>query len=239
MPTECGVGKYVDPLIGTGDVGYRLGAVAMGAMAPFGMMKVQPDTSDTFYGKSPVAHCTGYWYPDNAIDGFPHTHLHGTGAPGYGDILVTAVVGMNDERTVTEAYRSKFDHATEVARAGYYKVSLATWGVDVELTATMRAALHRYHFPASAISTVLVDASYSLPGCGCEVAEVHVDPQEMAVYGYKKAIGGMSGRFGGHTVYFWGKLRRDFSSFGTFEAGQLHPEQQEQKGATADRKSVV
>lgn len=37
--------------------------------------------------------CSGYHYSDNRIYGFSHTHLSGTGASDYGDVLIMPTVG--------------------------------------------------------------------------------------------------------------------------------------------------
>jgi len=86
---------HVRPMIGTGWHGHMF----PGAVTPFGMVQLSPDTSgppepqwngqgDT-YGWD---HCSGYHYPDNVIMGFSHTHLQGTGAADLGDVLVMPLV---------------------------------------------------------------------------------------------------------------------------------------------------
>ena len=41
---------YVDPLISTGGVGFNVGSGVPGAQAPFGMVKVSPDTDGIYMG---------------------------------------------------------------------------------------------------------------------------------------------------------------------------------------------
>jgi len=60
----------------------------------------------------------GYHYSDNSIMGFSHTHLSGTGATDYGDILfmpttgeLKFVPGRKDKPG--EGYRSRFSHEKE------------------------------------------------------------------------------------------------------------------------------
>ena len=77
-----GVVQHVYPLIGTGWRGHMF----PGAVAPFGFVQLSPDTSGApeprwnargdYTGWN---HCSGYYYPDNVILGFSHTHLQGTG----------------------------------------------------------------------------------------------------------------------------------------------------------------
>ena len=85
----------VHPLIGTGWHGHMF----PGAVAPFGMVQVSPDTSGMPEAKWNGAwditgwdHCSGYHYPDNYVLGFSHTHLQGTGGADLGDVLLMPLV---------------------------------------------------------------------------------------------------------------------------------------------------
>ncbi|HTV81662.1 MAG TPA: GH92 family glycosyl hydrolase [Acidobacteriaceae bacterium] len=85
----------VRPLVGTGWHGHMF----PGAVAPFGMVQVSPDTSGAAEAKwngqwdiTEWDHCSGYHYPDNYILGFSHTHLQGTGAADLGDVLLMPLV---------------------------------------------------------------------------------------------------------------------------------------------------
>ena len=85
----------VRPIIGTGWRGHMF----PGAVAPFGLVQLSPDTSGS---PDPVwniqgdwyvwNHCSGYHYPDHVITGFSHTHLQGTGGIDLGDVLVMPLV---------------------------------------------------------------------------------------------------------------------------------------------------
>ncbi|HEV2323605.1 MAG TPA: GH92 family glycosyl hydrolase [Terracidiphilus sp.] len=87
--------RYVRPMIGTGWRGHMF----PGAVAPFGLVQLSPDTSG---GPEPSwniqgdwyqwDHCSGYHYPDNVITGFSHTHVQGTGGIDLGDVLVMPLV---------------------------------------------------------------------------------------------------------------------------------------------------
>ncbi|MCK5467066.1 MAG: GH92 family glycosyl hydrolase, partial [Cyclobacteriaceae bacterium] len=77
---ESDLSKYVNPFIGTS--GSKLeghGNTFPGAAYPFGMVQLSPDN-----GKSGPYYCSGYFYPEDIISGFSHTHLSGTGA---GDLI--------------------------------------------------------------------------------------------------------------------------------------------------------
>lgn len=145
--------QYVDPMIGTGGHGHTF----PGAMVPFGMVQLSPDTRmENWDGSS------GYHYSDKTIMGFSHTHLSGTGAPEFCDILFMPTVGkvnvlVGDEENSDTGYRSKFSHENESASAGYYKVLLDDYNVMAELTATNRTGFHRYTFPKSGESNIVID----------------------------------------------------------------------------------
>lgn len=128
---EANYTDFVDPFIGTGGHGH----VFLGANVPYGMVQLGP--SEVVQGWD---WCSGYHYSDSILLGFSHVHLSGTGIGDLGDILFFPT--LND--TVES---SKFSHDNEVARPGYYKVLLDDSGIEVELTATNRAGLHRYTFP--------------------------------------------------------------------------------------------
>src|SRR5690349_18182588 len=134
---------HVNPFIGTGGHGHTF----PGAVLPFGMVQLSPDTRiDNWDGSS------GYHYSDDVIYGFSHTHLSGTGIPDGCDILFMPTVGEQQtfakegDKSVN-GYASKFSHANETAEPGYYSVKLDDDDILAEMTATKRVGLHRYTFP--------------------------------------------------------------------------------------------
>lgn len=145
--------QYVDLYIGTGDHGH----VFMGANVPFGMVQLGP--SSITEGWDWVS---GYHYSDSIIFGFSHTHLNGTGIGDLQDILFTPVVGEvklakgthDNQKT---GYYSLFRREKEKAKPGYYAVHLDRYNVDVELTTTNRVGFHKYIFPASDSSAVVIN----------------------------------------------------------------------------------
>lgn len=137
--------RYVDPRIATGGHGHCF----PGASMPFGAVQLSPDTFNSGWDW-----CSGYHASDTSIMGFSHTHLSGTGCGDLLDVLVMAGTGpaklVPGPRNAPETgYRSRYDHADEVATPGYYSVLLKDYNVRAELTATDRAGLHRYTFPAT------------------------------------------------------------------------------------------
>ena len=145
--------NLVDPIIGTGGHGHTF----PGATVPFGMVQISPDTRwEDWDGSS------GYHFSDKTIMGFSQTHLSGTGAPEYCDVLLMPTVGKvkilpGDENNPKSGYRSAYSHNNEHATAGYYSVILDDNNVKAELTATTRSGFHRYTFPASDSSNIIID----------------------------------------------------------------------------------
>ena len=87
--------NHVRPIIGTGWHGHMF----PGAVAPFGLVQLGPDSSglpepkwNGNYDINQWDHCPGYHYPDDVIVGFSHTHLQGTGAIDLGDVMVMPLV---------------------------------------------------------------------------------------------------------------------------------------------------
>src|SRR5687767_7495000 len=137
----------VNPFIGTGGHGHTF----PGAVRPFGMVQLSPDTrlDGSWDG------CSGYHYSDDTIFGFSHTHLSGTGVSDWGDILLMPVVGA--PTADPKIYSSKFSHTTEKARAGFYEVMLEDDKIKAELTTTPRVGIHRYTFAGTQDFNMVVD----------------------------------------------------------------------------------
>ena len=136
--------QFVDPLIGTGGIGYEVGCSYPGAAMPFGMVKLSPDTSDTYGLAAGFYRGGGYHYDDVHIEGFSHLHLQGTGITDYGIIATMPIDGLSIEQTTRAGYRQAFSHETETAEPGYYAVQLPS--AEVQLTVTPRTGLHQYQF---------------------------------------------------------------------------------------------
>jgi predicted alpha-1,2-mannosidase len=145
--------RYVDPFVGTGGHGHTF----PGAIVPFGMVQLSPDTRLTGWDG-----CSGYHYSDSIIYGFSHTHLSGTGISDYGDILLMPTVGeiffnALKDGLPDKGYASRFQHRNEKATPGFYSVRLDDENILVELTTTARAGMHRYTFPATQEANVIID----------------------------------------------------------------------------------
>ncbi|WNG33926.1 glycoside hydrolase family 92 protein [Archangium violaceum] len=157
----------VDPFIGTGGDGHTF----PGAVVPFGMIQLSPDTQIRHFRES-YKWAAGYRHDDGTIQGFSHTHFSGTGHSDLGDVLVMPLAGEvrlepGDPDKPGSGYRSRFSHDDEKAEPGYYAVTLADPGIRAELTASRRVGLHRYRFPKGAPAHLLIDqrsSIYNYPG---------------------------------------------------------------------------
>ena len=144
---------YVNPLIGTDNHGH----VFVGASVPFGGVQVGPNEMGEGWDW-----CSGYNYPDTNIKGFSMTHLSGCGCADLGDICLMPAIGTvrlqrGEASDQSTGFFSSFTHDKETARPDYYAVYLERYGIQVELTATERASLQRYTFPASKQAKIIVD----------------------------------------------------------------------------------
>lgn len=154
--------EAVDPFIGTGGEGHTF----PGAVAPFGMIQLSPDTDATCEIRKCYSHAAGYRYEDNTIQGFSMTHFSGAGHSDLGDFLIMPAIG---DATSLEpgGHRSRFDHASEIAQPGYYAVTLDGPRVRAEMTAGTRVGVQRYTFPAGEDAQLVFDlrsSLYNYPG---------------------------------------------------------------------------
>lgn len=181
---------FVNPFIGTSEHGH----VYPGATVPFGMVQLSPDTRVTTWDG-----CSGYHYSDTNLYGFSHNHLTGTGCPDLGNILLLPTVGelkMEPGDEPGKGYRTPFSHDQESAHPGYYRVYLPDYKVNVELTATTRVGFHRYTFPESTNSHIILDL---LHGVDNQPTETMVTIQDdHTVSGFRRSAG-----WGGSKVYYF------------------------------------
>jgi len=200
---------YVDPMVGTfGD-----GFVFPGPAAPFGMVQLSPDTDGYFA-------YTGYLYSDAFIRGFSHVHVESMGVHAAGDVAFMPTVGPLVS-TDPAVFRSRFDHATEHAEPGYYRVLLGTYGITAELTTGTRVGVQRYTFPPSPQANVILDVGHTVNGTdlgqdggvvpGAVPASLTIDAAA------RTATGSVRDR-AGYTVYFASQFSRPIASVSTWNA---------------------
>ncbi len=189
--------RKVNPFIGTDYTGNTY----PGAQAPFGMVQLSPDNG--LPGWDRIA---GYFYPDSTIAGFSHTHLSGTGAGDLYDISFMPVTLPYKEAPQPLGIHSKFSHDSEQAYAGYYKVTLEDYKIDVELTATERTGIQRYTFPGGDAAVILNLAKAmnwdATTDAGIEIID------SVTVKGYRMSTGWARDQ----RVYFASRFSRPFES---------------------------
>ena len=149
-----GLTQYVDPFIGSDGHGH----VFVGANVPFGAIQAGPSNEYKGWDWS-----SSYHYSDSIVKGFTHLNLSGTGCADLGELLVMPATGElrihnGSKDPVKEGgYASYYSKSNEVAKPGYYKVLLDSYQIMAEITASERVAFHRYTFPKSKMSRIIID----------------------------------------------------------------------------------
>src|SRR5258708_7686775 len=132
--------------------------IAPGPWMPFGMVKISPDNQEQGWA-------SGYDYGVESIDCF--SHLHEWPMAGLG-MMPTKGPLRTRPGLSGRGYTSRIDNKTALGGIGFYEVMLEDTGIKVELTATTRASLQHYTFPASDEARVIFD--FLLPQeCGTHV----------------------------------------------------------------------
>jgi predicted alpha-1,2-mannosidase len=217
----------------------------LGAQSPYGVLRVGPDTSEALNVPVVFTHYAGYHYGDTHINMFSHTHMFGAGLQDYGEIGLMPVQVEDDVEltrmiSVRHAYRSIFYHQNETALPGYYQVYLDTHKTHVELTATEQVGIHRYTFdPFKKQQVVLIDSSYTLDLVTCGARNITVDVTNGEIFGSTHSVGGLSGNFGGLTVYFIVKFASAFTDFGTWQDGNFTRGHTQANGCTSGAYVIV
>ncbi|MGP1515467.1 MAG: GH92 family glycosyl hydrolase [Bacteroidales bacterium] len=140
--------QQVNPFVGTDLHGHTY----PGAVSPFGMIQLSPDTRLSGWDG-----CSGYHYSDSIIYGFSHTHLSGTGVEDLCDFLFTPTVHAKDWTNNSLAFK----HSEEEACAGYYKVKgFNKKYIIVELTTDVRHGYHRYSYPQNDTMAMVINLKH-------------------------------------------------------------------------------
>jgi len=196
--------SYVDPFIGSGGKGKTY----PGATVPYGMVQLSPDN-----GRNGWDWISGYFYPDDVIAGFSHTHLSGTGAGDLYDISFMPLAGQTIERVLDQTKQtptviSTFSHANESASPGYYQVYLDSYDINVELSAGLRTGMQKYIFAKQhQQGRVKLDLGYSR-NWDQTVATQLVIIDQQTIAGYRKSTGWAKDQ----RVYFYSRFSRPFIS---------------------------
>ena len=157
---ERQLSDYVNPFLGTAtlwepeDLGYvrtwkerTWGAeVFPGSSLPNAMVQLSPVTQ--------FRSGAGYQYEDTVIYGFSHTNK------GHWNLLHIPLLPVTGEID-PGSYASTFSHDNESAHPGYYQVFLETYGINAELTTTLRCGFHRYSYPKGSDKKLVADMTRS------------------------------------------------------------------------------
>ena len=218
---------YVTPFIGASTstsaagVYHGLGKTFPGATTPYGMVQVSPNTI-TGGDNSP-----GYSYEHTTIEGFAFTQMSGVGWFGdLGNLLVMPTTGPLQKIAGREdgsigGYRSRYDKATETARAGYYSALLTDYGIRAESSATPHCGILRFTFPEGEQSRIQIDLARRVGGTAerqyIEVVDKHT------IAGWMKctpATGGWGNGEGqaDYTVYFYAQVDKPMENYGFWSA---------------------
>lgn len=160
--------SYANPLIGTQSeyvlsAGNTYPAIAM----PWGMNFWTPQTGMLGDGWQ-------YKYTDHKIVGFKETHQPSPWINDYGQF---SLMPMSGSIKTSEAERASwFSHMGEVALPYYYKVYLADYDIQAEITPTERAAIMRFTFPQG--------DSYIVTDAVGENCHIEIDEANQQVCGY-------------------------------------------------------
>lgn len=150
--------NYVNPLLGTAtlwdkkEIGFTpthrtWGAeVFPGSSVPNAMVQLTPVTQ--FHSGS------GYQYEDTVIYGFAHT------SKGHWNLCHVPLMPATGQ-VDPDNYKSGYKHTNESAHPGYYQVYLERYGINAELTSTLRCAFHKYTFKPGAQQELIANLNLS------------------------------------------------------------------------------
>ena len=207
--SQTGPVDYVNPFIGTSNYG----ATNPGAIAPRGMASVSPFN---VAGKKNALEKDSQWlsnpyvYENEFLTGFSHVNLSGVGCPDLGVIITMPTTGPLQTNHLD--YGSNYQD--EEAKAGYYKTHLSKYDVTAEATASTRAGVSRYTFPAGQ-SNILLNLGLGLTNEQGGMLKIN-SPSE--VEGFR-----MVGSFcynspeKAYPIYFVAKLSKPAEEFGVWQ----------------------
>ena len=152
--------QFVNPVLGTAplqdsiDCGYNppedwrvwAGLTYPGASLPNAMVQLSPIT-EWHSG-------AGYEYEDDVILAFTHTNK------GHWNLCHIPILPVTEDFTAND-FGSQFSHENESAQPGYYQVKLDRYGINAELTSTLRCGFHKYTFENNETQKLIVNLSRS------------------------------------------------------------------------------
>ena len=223
------VSQYVSTKIGTiGDMQatsfHGGGKTHPGAIYPFGMTAFGPDTLEGGDNGS------GYSYHHTTIDGFSINHMSGVGWYGdLGNFQVMPTTGdlnllsgtYRDALTTRpdRGYESDFSHDTEITEAGYYAVTLDTYGIRAETTASVHCGILRMTYPKGQNRRVQINLARRIAGRSPLQEVTLIDGYVLEGRIHCPSTHGGFGRGGGrvnYDLYFHAELSERWDSCGVW-----------------------
>jgi predicted alpha-1,2-mannosidase len=135
------------PLTNPADIGFKppwrvwAGLVFPGVSVPNAMVQLSPITR---FGSG-----AGYEYENPQIYAFAHTNK------GHWNLCNIPILPVSGDVNPDD-FGSTFSHKNESAHPGYYQVYLERYGINAELTSTLRTGYHRYTYKDNAQPKKLV-----------------------------------------------------------------------------------
>ncbi len=219
--------EYVNPFIDASTnidaagAYHGLGKTFPGATTPFGMTQLSPQTI-TGGDNGP-----GYSYEHTTIEGFSMTQMSGIGWYGdLGNFLVMPTTGnpmytFAGKEGGMKGWRSRYDKATETARAGYYSALLTDYNIKVETTASPHGGIYRMTFPQNLCSRIQIDLARRVGGTASEEFVQVTDARTIEGWMRCTPDGGGWGDGNGkalYTVFFHAEFSRPITNYGFWNA---------------------
>ena len=201
---------YVDVFKGTAHSRWM---IAPGPWMPFGMVKLAPDNQKQGW-------VAGYEYTHEYIDCFSHIHEWTMGGLG----MMPTVGPLHTQPGLDgTGYSSRIDKSTEHGGIGYYEVFLKSSGIKAELTATTRASLQRYTFPASNQARIILDFllpnEYRMKVLGAKVRQTAPGELEGTIQTHFPDIYGDGNQR--YDLHFVMQFSRPFDSLGGWQGEKI------------------
>ena len=210
--------SYVQPLSGTAPAttraalkhgnGTELNANTIPAVTlPFAMTQWTAETRQSETKCQPP-----YVYADKQLTGFRATHwLSGSCTQDYGSFTIMPLTGQL--KTLAAEYRTEFLHDNEVATPYYYRLSLPSYSLLSEITATRRCGMLQF-------TAQKTDSLYLLitPNSDRKEGFIKIDAKKGLIWGYNPAhrIYQGWGKPAGFSGYFVIKVEKGISLFGVY-----------------------
>lgn len=209
--------------------GHGGGKTYPGAVLPFGMVQLSPDT---ITGGDNGA---GYSYGHPTIEGFSFVHMSGIGWYGeFGNLQTMPISGPRRYFSGTNAHArrkigslgwaSHFDHDRETARPGFYSVELTDYGILAEAVAARHAGALRFTFQKGGESHILIDLSRRIGGHSDEQEIRIIDPQTVEGRMLCTPAGGGWGHGAGNAhyeIHFIARFSRPMQGWMLWNEGEL------------------